>query len=95
MKSSMLVDDDANYPLFNFASNIQEVITERKNKEGLEFQDLTKEQLAIKLGNHISKIQNIMTTEYPQSKDNLLEVATDVYCLLSQIEFDEKEKSLE
>lgn len=88
-------DDDTNYPLFNFASNIDEELKERKRNEGIEFQDLTKEQLATKLGNHLTKVQNILNTKYPESKNNLIIVATDIYSLISQIEFDEKEKNTE
>jgi hypothetical protein len=88
----VMVDDDNNYPIFNFASDINTDITERRHTEGLDFQDYTKEQLGIKLGNHIADLPNILKTKYPESKKKLITVATDIYELISQIEFDEKER---
>jgi Cdc6-like AAA superfamily ATPase len=83
--------EEPKYPLIDFLNDISNVITKRYSSEGIDFKDYTQDQLAIRLEYDLSKLANIIReNNYPDNKNKLIDVATDIYYLTSQIVYGEK-----
>ena len=78
------------YPIFYLAKDILDVLQKRFDNEGISFKDHTIDQLAKKLNARISKLPSLLRDEYDIVKLNLLDVVTDCYCIISQMEHKKK-----
>ena len=83
--------EEQKYPLLEFINDISNIIKKRYSNEGIDFKDYTQDQLAQRLEYDLSKIPYILReNNYPDNKNKLLDVATDIYYLTSQIVWGEK-----
>jgi hypothetical protein len=82
--------EEQKYPLIEFSNDISDVIDKRYLLEGIDFKDYSKDQMAIRLEYDLGKLPNILNDTYPDNKKKLLNVATDIYYLTSQIEYGEQ-----
>jgi|TARA_B110000914_G_C15483950_1_gene457094 hypothetical protein len=82
--------EEQKYPLMEFTNDISNVINQRYDDEGINFKDYSQDQIAIRLEFDLGKLPNILKENYPQNKKKLLDVATDIYYLTSQIVYGEK-----
>ena len=83
--------EEQKYPLIEFSNDIYLNIKKRYSLEGIDFKEYTKDQIAQRLEFDLSKIPYILReNNYPDNKNKLLDVATDIYYLTSQIVWGEK-----
>jgi hypothetical protein len=82
--------EEQKYPLIEFTNDISNVINKRYADEGIDFKDYSQDQIAIRLEFDLGKLPNILRETYPDNKKKLLDVATDIYYLTSQIVYGEK-----
>jgi hypothetical protein len=90
-----LYEDDHEYTLFTHANAIESLIKQRNETEGIDFRDLTIEQLSMKLDAHIKKLPNLLKIPYPQNKENLMNVSTDCFCIVALIEYKQLQEKKE
>jgi len=82
--------EEQKYPLIEYTNDISNVIKQRYDDEGINFKDYSQDQIAIRLEFDLGKLPNILKVPYPDNKKKLLDVATDIYYLTSQIVYGEK-----
>jgi hypothetical protein len=82
--------EEQKYPLIEFSNDIADVINKRYLLEGIDFKDYSHDQIAIRLEYDLAKLPNILNDPYPDNKKKLIDVATDIYYLTSQIVYGEK-----
>lgn len=82
--------EEKKYPLIQFSNDIAKVIDDRYEKEGIEFQEYSRDQMAIRLEHDLQKLPNILNKDFPDNKEKLIAVATDIYYLTSQIVYGEQ-----
>ena len=83
--------EEQKYPLIEFSNDIYNNIKKRYSLEGIDFKEYTQDQLAQRLEFDLSKIPYILReNNYPDNKNKLIDVVTDIYYLTSQIVYGEK-----
>jgi len=84
--------EEKQYPLFDLSKDIHKILESRFKTENISYKDLNLEQIAIKLDANISQLPLLLRQDYYKAKSNCLNVITDLYCYLSQLEHKEKTK---
>ena len=83
--------EEQKYPLIEFSNDIYNNIKKRYSLEGIDFKEYTQDQIAQRLEFDLSKIPYILReNNYPDNKNKLIDVVTDIYYLTSQIVYGEK-----
>ena len=85
-------NEEKKYPIQESSKEILELLTNRHDFENINFKDMSKEQLAIRLNGDIGKLPSLLHQDYYKAKSSILNVATDLYCYLAILQFEKEEK---